>query len=353
MAAVRTSAAFMPDDFFGIPPAHYGVFYVINKDMRGGIRVFAENPEAIRANVHEGWCAGRDHITGLGHPFTEGEPHPDHPDHVFATDHFTAMIREDGSKVAIVSRMRHKERQNETIEAVRMLENAGYSVIPSDCVWEGGDVRYYRKNGYWKVSVGDRTDPGAGKQLSIVSGKPALEVMTHHHYYHLDTRNGPLDAGHLIWVPHATSKAEQMLIEQLYAPDERLGLSPEVAKTYLANTKSLARLNENGTVSYDIPVPHNAPGHILEKLEQWDYRIVKFDLSGLKLAGGWWNCCFNQATNLMRPALQSLPENFVSMINDINTKVRPHRRLSYWVDGVLQTHNPRMHAVRGLQPRFA
>lgn len=334
--------------FLGLPPDGYRVVYSINAHMDQGQRKWARGEARYRSitrSFHRG-VAGD--LTNQGARILKATPDRRLPDAVFAADCCLAFIGEDGVRRALMSKMRHGERKGEVDHWRRLLRNNQFITAESDCNREGsGDSLFDPNFGIWWTGTGKRTDVGAGRQQSEITGRPVLEIKTiDNHFYHLDTFLAFLPDNRVMVFKDAMTKADYEKLCCFYPDDRRLEMTKKEAMALGANVQFFSTM-ENGEEKHTIFVPKDCPSRFSEQLSSWGYNIRIVDTSGVGLAGGGTHCCFQRVWDLREFPLRELPQTFKDLL-----EIEGYKEMSYWPGAMdkkapLSVQNP-LHAMPNL-----
>ncbi len=209
-------------------PDHFEVSYVINPWMAGNIA------HGNRSIAHQQWQALVDKISTVANvvcmPAERGVP-----DLVFTAN--AGVVR--GQKV-VLSRFRHKERQEEEQYFEKWFTDNGYTVLktPADLPFEGaGDALLDRHEDLLWFGHGHRSDL---KCAEILADQLDVEVqplrLVDERFYHLDTCFCPLDGGYVMYYPAAFDAASQAAIEERVPVHRRILIQEEDALHFAGNT---------------------------------------------------------------------------------------------------------------------
>jgi len=299
------------DIYLACRPDHFCVEYVINGHMINGYMAWLNNSDHIFATVHRFWKDTAATITDHGNKLITALHDPRCPDDVFDADSSISFRGEDGKFYALMSRMKCPERRAEVNHARRALRAAGFRTVESDCVREGsGDTLFDPNFGIWWTGIGKRTSPGAGRQLSALSGRPVIEVPTiDDHFYHLDTFLSFLPSGHVVLYKEAMTAETYNTICSLYPADKRLELTKSEAMAFGANLQIVTAYAKDNAQTHHVLIPHDCPSRVAETVKEWGYEVKPVNISGVRHAGGGVHCCFQRVWDLGRHPMR-LPDDF-------------------------------------------
>jgi N-dimethylarginine dimethylaminohydrolase len=186
-------------------PDRFEVAYAINAhmtDAEGRLRV-VDRELAVRQ-----WDALRKAYEAIGYPVDVVPAVEGFPDLVFAANQSFPFRRTDGSRAALLSRMRHPERQGEVaifadwfaaqgIATVTLPADAGFLEGAGDLLWHPGLRLLYGGHGF-------RSTPTALEAAAAAIDAPLVALkLTDPRFYHLDTALVPLDAERALVVREA------------------------------------------------------------------------------------------------------------------------------------------------------
>lgn len=333
MDALQENISETTSDFYFVsPPNYFRVVYNINGHMGEGMLAWKKNPDIIRSGIRALWRQGVAEITRHKGTLIEIRPDQRCPDQVFAADPLLAFIAEDGTKTALISRMKYAERKYEVIRARQAAKAAGFSVIESNCTREGsGDTLFDPNHGIWFIGVGKRTDPGAGKQLQEITGRPVIEIPTSdEHFYHIDTFMSFLPNGHVILYKDAMTPEAYKMICELYPEDKRLEIDRRAAMKFTANPQILTEYLARGEQRHTVVMPKDCPEKVTDKLRAWNYQVEFIDIKAARRAGGGIHCCFQRVWDLRKHPLKTLPEGFLNHITMRNAILPSRKKVIAW-----------------------
>lgn len=198
-----------------VDPAFYAVEYVINPHMAA--HVGRVDP----ARAREQWEALREAYSRLELEICLLDGVRGLPDLVFVANQSFPLRFADGRWGAVLSRMRHAERQPEVAIVADWYRRAGGVTVPldaGDSAFEGmGDALWIPGHRAIVAGFGFRTDPAAFERLAELADAPVAAVrLTDERFYHLDTCLAPLDAETALFVPEAFDAVGVALLEKLF-----------------------------------------------------------------------------------------------------------------------------------------
>jgi len=195
------------------------------------------------------------------------------------------------------------------------------------------------------MGVGQRTEPGAGKQLSEISGRPVIEIPTEDpFFYHADTFLSFLPGGHVVVYKDALPQAAVDVLKQFYDDKHMLVINRSEAMTFAANLQSISQYYPKKKPIHHVLLPADCPRRITDKLESWKYKLIPVAIKALRHAGGGLHCCYQRVWDLREYPLQPLPTHLNELIAQRNQGLTEKRRLRVWVNGKLQHYEDPKHA---------
>lgn len=321
-----------PDAYFVSQPSYFKVIYSINGHMNQGMLDWQKNPDLLLSGIRSSWRKGVEEIVRHQGTLIHINPDPLCPDQVFAADPLLAFVADDGTKTALISRMKYKERSREVKRAREAASKSGFKIVESDRIREGsGDTLFDPNYGIWFTGVGKRTAPGAGMQLNQLSGRPVIEIETRDdHFYHIDTFLSFLPGGHVILYKDAMTPEAYKMICTLYPDEKRLEIDRRAAMTFAANPQILTEYRPNGQRAHTIVMPKDCPKKVTAKLQAWGYHIEQIDIKAARRAGGGIHCCFQRVWDLRKYPLQVLPEGLLNSIVASNASLPARKQMLAW-----------------------
>lgn len=215
-----------------VRPDYYDIAYAINAHMRDSEgNIHKVNKELALSQ----WGALKRTFEELGAQVFVVEGQPEFPDMVFCANQFFPFKGVNGSKGAILSKMRHPQRQGEVKFFKSFLEDLDYTVYYTpDYVgaFEGmGDAIPVPSRRVIMGGHGPRTDIGVYDYISETFGFEIVPLELHHpEFYHLDTCLTVLDSNTVAYVPAAIRNSDVL---EKYFP-RRIEISEEEAKLFFA-----------------------------------------------------------------------------------------------------------------------
>ena len=264
-------------------PSNFKVSYKINPYME---------PEKFYETDREKAQNGYDYLKqllGYGNSL-EVSDFPGCPDSVF-TANFAVVYKGK----ALLSNFKHPERMAEQSHIYNLFAKLnwdGYikaykSFLKTDLFlknmfFEGaGDCIWDKKRHLFWMGWGQRT---SGMAQRIVADTFDVNVipleLVNPYFYHLDLALHVLYNGEVMYFPGAFSSDSLHLLEMLVAPKDRIILSYEDAKAFVANSISFASIT-----GYKIIVPSYSP-ELFINLTKRGYEICSISLPSFQKAGG-------------------------------------------------------------------
>ena len=196
-------------------PTHFDVRYAINPYMTA--HVGAVNLEGAQRQ----WQALRDAYTSIGIGTLVIEGIDGLCDMVFCANAAVPFRRpEDGSRVAVMSRMRPEQRRGEIPHFDRFLTRAGYETLhlPHGLYFEGmGDAIWHPGRTLLWGGYGVRSSRGAYDLIAEWLRVPVIPIeLRYEAYYHLDTCFCPLDEHTVLLYPGAFQPHDLETIRRMF-----------------------------------------------------------------------------------------------------------------------------------------
>ncbi len=262
-----------------VEPTHFRVDYVINPFMDP-----ADQPDPALAMSQ--WRELVATVERLGGTVDVLPQRADAPDMVYAMNLGLGLVREDGSRHAVMSHMRYAERRMETASAQPWFAARGFttSYVGRDGVGahlEAGDA--FAFGDALVVGYGPRTEELALKHLAVELGVRVRGVrITHPGMYHLDLAFCPLDDRRALVCPAALDDASAAALLDL-VPEPLVLTEDEALLTFCANSIVIGRF---------VVMPA-CPDRVRAQLEEWGFEVVVVDLSEFHKGGGSIRCLTN------------------------------------------------------------
>ena len=262
-----------------VEPTHFRVDYVINPFMDP-----ADQPDPALAMSQ--WRELVATVERLGGTVDVLPQRADAPDMVYAMNLGLGLVREDGSRHAVMSHMRYAERRMETASAQPWFAARGFttSSVGRDGVGahlEAGDA--FAFGDALVVGYGPRTEELALKHLAVELGVRVRGVrITHPGMYHLDLAFCPLDDRRALVCPAALDDASAAALLDL-VPEPLVLTEDEALLTFCANSIVIGRF---------VVMPA-CPDRVRAQLEEWGFEVVVVDLSEFHKGGGSIRCLTN------------------------------------------------------------
>ena len=196
-------------------PLYFAVEYVINPHMSANLgRV--DQDKARRQ-----WLAVAGAYRALGFEVHVLPAVPALPDLVFTANQSLPALLEDGSFGAVLSRMKHGERQGEVAVLAAWYARQGartFELEGIDAAFEGmGDALWLPGHRLILGGYGFRTDPAIYAQLAELLAVPVLALaLVDERFYHLDTCLALIDAETALYVPGAFDAAGAALLQKTF-----------------------------------------------------------------------------------------------------------------------------------------
>jgi ornithine--oxo-acid transaminase len=269
------------------PPKLYDVNYVINPWMRGNLG------KSDRERAMRQWQRLHDVLSRLARVVLI-EPVAGSPDMVFTAN---AGLARDG--IVALSSFFYRERQDEEPEFRRWFAKAGYHVVDvaRATPFEGeGDALFSADGTRLWVGFGTRTsleshDALRGLWAAEVCGLRLVDAR----FYHLDTCFAPLSDGSVMYFPEAFDAASLAMIEEFYAPEQRIAVSKADALRFACNAVNLDRAIVLNCISDELEMT----------LRERGFDVVQVELDEFLKAGGAAKCLVMKLT----PELHSVRED--------------------------------------------
>ena len=261
-----------------VRPDHFRVDYVINPFMDP-----ADQPDPSRTLAQ--WEHLVAVIEGLGGRVDVLTQRSDSPDMVYAMNLGLGLVREDGTRQAVLSHMRYAERRLESRSAQAFFAGLGYatSYVGREGVgahFEAGDA--FAFGDALVVGYGPRTEELGLKHLAADLDVRVRGLrLAHPGMYHLDLAFNPLDDRRAMVCPAAFDDASAAALLALVP--EPLVLTEEEALTFCANSI---------VIGSTVVMPA-CPERVRARLEEWGFEVVVVDLSELHKGGGSIRCLTN------------------------------------------------------------
>ncbi len=198
-------------------PDHFRIAYVINPHMEGHIGT------VDRDRARAQWEALRAEYVRLGLDVAVVDGATGQPDMVFCANQTLPALAEDGSRVAVMSRMNAPERADEVPAYTRFFEADGYDVLQLDAdlpgTFEGmGDAIWHPGRRLLWGGYGFRTDRAVYDRLARALGTDVLPLALHDpEFYHLDTCFCALDEQTVLIYPGAVQEDDLATIRAHFA----------------------------------------------------------------------------------------------------------------------------------------
>lgn len=260
------------------PPKLYDVNYVINPWMRGNVGT----PNRDRAMRQ--WRRLRDVLSGLARVLLI-EPMAGSPDMVFTAN---AGLARNG--VVALSSFFYRERQDEEPAFRQWFEDAGYHVVDvaRATPFEGeGDALFSADGTRLWVGFGTRTSLESHDALRGLWNVEVCSLrLVDERFYHLDTCFAPLSDGSVMYFPEAFDAASLALIEEFYAPQQRIVVSETDALRFTCNAVNLDRTIVLNFISDELEMT----------LRKRGFDVVQVELDEFLKAGGAAKCLVMKLT---------------------------------------------------------
>jgi ornithine--oxo-acid transaminase len=260
------------------PPKLYDVNYVINPWMRGNVGT----PNRDRAMRQ--WQRLRDVLSGLARVLLI-EPMAGSPDMVFTAN---AGLARNG--VVALSSFFYRERQDEEPAFRQWFEDAGYHVVDvaRATPFEGeGDALFSADGTRLWVGFGTRTSLESHDALRGLWNVEVCSLrLVDERFYHLDTCFAPLSDGSVMYFPEAFDAASLALIEEFYAPQQRIVVSETDALRFACNAVNLDRTIVLNFISDELEMT----------LRKRGFDVVQVELDEFLKAGGAAKCLVMKLT---------------------------------------------------------
>jgi len=260
------------------PPKLYDVNYVINPWMRGNVGT----PDRERAMRQ--WQRLHDVLSGLARVELI-EPVVGSPDMVFTAN---AGLARDG--VVALSSFFYRERQGEEPAFRQWFEEAGYRVVDvaRATPFEGeGDALFSADGTRLWVGFGTRTSLESHDALRGLWDAEVCGLrLVDERFYHLDTCFAPLSDGSVMYLPGAFDAASLVMIEEFYAPEQRIVVSEEDALRFACNAVNLDRTIVLNCISDELATT----------LREREFDVVQVELDEFLKAGGAAKCLVMKLT---------------------------------------------------------
>ena len=204
-----------PSGVLMCPPEHYQVLSVRNPYMAGNVGA-VELTKARRQ-----WDELREAFDAAGCPVSVIDPVPGLEDMVFCANQSLAGTRPDGTKVALLSAMRHPARRREVESFEAWYKERGYETVrvksdahsfegSGDAVWHPGKRLLWGGHGF-------RTDPEVFEDVARAFQTPVLLLkLVNERFYHLDTCFCPLTSESVLIYPSAFDASSLELILKMF-----------------------------------------------------------------------------------------------------------------------------------------
>ncbi len=204
-------------------------------------------------------------------------------DMVFCANQSFPWVLEDGSKVVVMSRMRHASRQREVPYFESFYKDKGFKPLHfnAEVNFEGmGDVIPHPGKKLLYGGYGHRTSAEAYEELAQMLQVPviALELVSPK-FYHLDTCFVPLSVNSVMLCREAFSEEGFAMIDKLF---EKVYLIPEEeAERYFS-------LNVHAFESNGVRTAILHPGSTVTKevLQKEGFNVIEIDTSEFMKSGG-------------------------------------------------------------------
>ncbi|MEM7263347.1 MAG: arginine deiminase-related protein [Planctomycetota bacterium] len=175
-----------------------------------------------RAAAREEWKAMVHAFEAHGLEVETLPPRADSVDMVFTANPCLTGVDQHGSKIAILSRMRHPERVDEVESHEEWLTAAGYRLhqLPDEVAgaWEGGgDAIWHPGHAVLWGGYGERSDREIYPALADLLGIPIATLkLVDPAFYHLDTCLAVLGPSSAAWIPSAFDDTGRELLEKAF-----------------------------------------------------------------------------------------------------------------------------------------
>lgn len=253
-------------------PTYYDVNYVINPWMEGNLHK-ASKPRALAQ-----WQSLHDELAKHAEVRLVTQQQGS-PDMVFTANAGLAH----GLSVAL-SRFQYAERQAEEDHFGRWFAEAGYDVfeMPREMPFEGeGDALFASDCSRLWAGYGFRTSMQSHDELRRRWDVPVHSLrLSDARFYHLDTCFAPLPNGDLMYFPQAFDAESRRLIEQFYAPEQRIIVAEADALRFACNVvclRSKLVLNQIGQ-------------ELRQQLQMRGFEVIELELDEFLKAGGAAKC---------------------------------------------------------------
>ncbi len=260
------------------PPKLYDVHYVINPWMRGNLG------KSDRERAMRQWHRLHDVLCGLARVVLI-EPVAGSPDMVFTAN---AGLARDG--VVALSSFFYRERQDEEPAFRRWFEEAGYRVVDvaRATPFEGeGDALFSADGTRLWVGFGTRTSLESHAALRGLWDAEVCSLrLVDERFYHLDTCFAPLSDGSVMYFPEAFDAASLAMIEEFYAPEQRIAVSEADALRFACNAVNLDRTIVLNCISDELAMT----------LRERGFDVVQVELDEFLKAGGAAKCLVMKLT---------------------------------------------------------
>lgn len=206
-------------------------------------------------------------------------------DMVFIANQSFPWVMWNGEKIAIMSRMRHENRQNEIPYVEDFYKDHGYKIVElqSKYHFEGmGDMIAHPGKRLLYGGYGFRSERAAYDEIARIVDAPiiTLELISEHHY-HLDTCFLPLNHSEVLIAPDAFSPESLNIIRRMFEgvyeiPEEEAieGFACNAHMIYGTNKAQSAALVQRGN-----PVSLNI-------LQQSASQVLEIDTTEFIKSGG-------------------------------------------------------------------
>jgi len=254
------------------PADYFGVFYKINPWMD-----MANKVDSLRANKQRNELVTI--YKDLGIKVCNIDPIDGLPDMVFAANGFFAI-----GKRAVVSRFRHKERQQETTYFNEWLKQNNFDVVdPGKIIYEGeGDTFLVSDTIY--QGWGFRSDPEIVKVFreAFPNNDVKLLHLINDKFYHFDTCFFPIAANLVYYYEDAFDSETNKIIRNSFK--KAISVTKEEAMTF-----SLNSIRHNNII-----IVNSHSKKFTERLRSEGFEVVPVDVSEFMKSGGSVKCLTNE-----------------------------------------------------------
>jgi N-dimethylarginine dimethylaminohydrolase len=199
-----------------VDPSGFDIKYVINPHMKGNVGA------VDHAAARDQWLRLRDACADAGLEVSVLPGDAAFPDLVFVANQGLPVLRPDGSRRVIASRMHAPQRRGEVPivsawHAARGVEVAhipGFEGLP----FEGtGDATFVPGRRILVAGYGFRTDPALLGAAAALAEAPTVALrLVDPRFYHLDTCLQVIDAERALYVPEAFDEDARVMLAALF-----------------------------------------------------------------------------------------------------------------------------------------